>query len=388
MILPHTTSPSGEGGHEPVPFFEQGVLHVLTTRHPGDHRAGRGLRRVGTGQEKLAFLIPTLFGPEGLIVDSEARAADGGNPFRPTSTVPSRRTSRPSTRPWRSGLASVPLPAPASGFTYTFDPAPGRVQPLDPELRPHRRRPRRDHRQEPRLDRDRLPAFQLRQPGRPRAGQHPDRLHPRQPGRGHRARRRDHRAERDCRRDLPVHHLREPTASPIGSTCPSRCPWSASIWPCRRVATMQRIGTRESRHPLLLQARQETPSATRRRSRNRVTPTGIGDVAVRLKASVVQRSDLRHGGRRRRPPPHRRRGEPARHRRPHLKPFLVMSSPHGAFSPHLNAAYQWNGKSLLGGNVLTGEKAGPAGRGRARAGRRHRRQQEADASPSTWSAAA
>ena len=39
-----------------------------------------------------------------------------------------------------------------------------------------------------------------------------------------------------------------------------------------------------------------------------------------------------------------------------VKPFLVMSSPHGAFSPHLNASYQWNGKSLLGGNVLSGTK--------------------------------
>jgi len=40
-----------------------------------------------------------------------------------------------------------------------------------------------------------------------------------------------------------------------------------------------------------------------------------------------------------------------------LKPMLIFSSSHKVASFHLNAAYQWNGDSLLAGNVQRGEKA-------------------------------
>jgi hypothetical protein len=40
-----------------------------------------------------------------------------------------------------------------------------------------------------------------------------------------------------------------------------------------------------------------------------------------------------------------------------VKPFFIFSSSHPTFSYHLNAAYQWNGESVLAGNVETGEKA-------------------------------
>lgn len=39
-----------------------------------------------------------------------------------------------------------------------------------------------------------------------------------------------------------------------------------------------------------------------------------------------------------------------------LKPAVIFSSSHKVVSFHLNAAYQWNGDSLLAGNVETGEK--------------------------------
>jgi hypothetical protein len=38
------------------------------------------------------------------------------------------------------------------------------------------------------------------------------------------------------------------------------------------------------------------------------------------------------------------------------KPFLVASGQLGRFSPHLNAGYQWNGKSVLAGSVVTRTK--------------------------------
>jgi hypothetical protein len=39
-----------------------------------------------------------------------------------------------------------------------------------------------------------------------------------------------------------------------------------------------------------------------------------------------------------------------------VKPFAALSLLYGRFSPHLNVAYQWNGSSVLGGDVSTGSK--------------------------------
>lgn len=40
-----------------------------------------------------------------------------------------------------------------------------------------------------------------------------------------------------------------------------------------------------------------------------------------------------------------------------VKPFLAMTVTEGRWSPHFNVGYQWNGKSLLAGSVVTGVKA-------------------------------
>ena len=40
-----------------------------------------------------------------------------------------------------------------------------------------------------------------------------------------------------------------------------------------------------------------------------------------------------------------------------LRPFAAFSASIGAFAPHANIAYQWNGESLIAGNVREGEKA-------------------------------
>jgi hypothetical protein len=40
-----------------------------------------------------------------------------------------------------------------------------------------------------------------------------------------------------------------------------------------------------------------------------------------------------------------------------IRPFVAFSSQMGAFAPHANAAFQWNGESLIGGNVHDGVKA-------------------------------
>jgi hypothetical protein len=40
-----------------------------------------------------------------------------------------------------------------------------------------------------------------------------------------------------------------------------------------------------------------------------------------------------------------------------VRPFAAVSASIGPFAPHANVAYQWNGKSLLAGNVRSGTKA-------------------------------
>ena len=40
-----------------------------------------------------------------------------------------------------------------------------------------------------------------------------------------------------------------------------------------------------------------------------------------------------------------------------LRPFAAVSASMGAFAPHANVAYQWNGESPLAGDVRTGEEA-------------------------------
>ena len=39
-----------------------------------------------------------------------------------------------------------------------------------------------------------------------------------------------------------------------------------------------------------------------------------------------------------------------------LRPFVAFSGSYGAFAPHANIAYQWNGKSVLGGDIRTNRK--------------------------------
>ena len=40
-----------------------------------------------------------------------------------------------------------------------------------------------------------------------------------------------------------------------------------------------------------------------------------------------------------------------------LRPFAAFSSSYGAFGPHANVAYQWNGRSVLAGEVRADRKA-------------------------------
>src|SRR5579864_2596895 len=66
---------------------------------------------------KLAFVIPQLFGPDGLTLPNPTHEAHFDNAFQ--------NNFGPFNSAIGSQLTSLPLPSPAAGFTYSFDPALG-----------------------------------------------------------------------------------------------------------------------------------------------------------------------------------------------------------------------------------------------------------------------
>ena len=87
------------------------------------------------------------------------------------------------------------------------------------------------------------------------------------------------------------------------------------------------------------------------------TATGLGDVIVRAKAALMREGQRGlAGGLDVRLPTGDERdllGSGAAG----IKPFLAYSASYRRVSPHVNLAYQWNGKSVLAGDPETGEKA-------------------------------
>lgn len=83
----------------------------------------------GSAQDsgKLALLIPTLYGPGGLHVDSKALLPDGSTHSAHFNSAFQSEFTQFNIA-LASQLAAIPLPSPASGFTYTFDPALGVFQ--------------------------------------------------------------------------------------------------------------------------------------------------------------------------------------------------------------------------------------------------------------------
>ena len=70
--------------------------------------------------KKLSLIIPTLFGPNGLRVDSKALLPDGSTHSAHFNSAFQAEFTQFNIA-LASQLAAVPLPSPASGFTYTFD---------------------------------------------------------------------------------------------------------------------------------------------------------------------------------------------------------------------------------------------------------------------------
>jgi len=123
-------------------------------------------------------------------------------------------------------------------------------------------------------------------------------------------------------------------------------------------ATIQRIGTADD---LLVHyfAEPNAPNGigSQRQFVAEGTASGLGDLVVRLKGSAVKHRFLgvALGADFRAPTGDEKNllgcGAPG------VKPFLALSMVWKRISPHLNVAYQWNGKSELAGDVKTGARA-------------------------------
>jgi hypothetical protein len=84
---------------------------------------------------------------------------------------------------------------------------------------------------------------------------------------------------------------------------------------------------------------------------------GVGDILLRAKGTVMRegRRSLAAGVDLRLPTGDEQNllGSGA----PGVRPFAALSASYGAVAPHLNVAYQWNGRSVLAGDVREGVKA-------------------------------
>ena len=302
----------------------------------------------------LALLIPNLYGPRGLIVDSEALLPDGSTHSAHFNSAFQAEFTQFNIS-LASQLASVPLPSPASGFTYELDPALGvfkrSTQSFGPILA---ERAETIGRKKFSLgfnyqhftfdsiegvDLDDVPAVFTHD--NPAAGGRADVV------------------TTSNAIDLRVgqfttflsygltDHVDLSVAVPVVSV-------DLGVV---SMATVRRIGTAASPATHFFRDASSPGSfGTTKSFSTSSSASGIGDVVARLKARLLKSGAAGVG-----------LGVDVRFPTGDelnllgsgaygVKPFLVLSVSQKVLSPHLNVAYQWNGKSVLAGNILAGEK--------------------------------
>jgi hypothetical protein len=301
----------------------------------------------------LATLFHNLFGPHGLIVDSEA-------------TLPGEQAH---TAHFVSGfqfnfsqfntalvnhLVSVPLPSPAAGFTYEFDPGVGVFRRTSQSFGP--------------ILAERAETIGARRVSIGFATQHSSfsTVEGLDLGAVPAVFTHDNAQLRGGREDVVTtmnsidasvnqfisyvtvgiaDHLDVSLAAPVVST-------NMTVV---SDAQIHRLGTT---NPLTHFYRQSDGAiGTRRLFTASASARGIGDLVVRLKGSAYRRSsaavalglDFRIPS-----------GDALNllgTGAPGLQPFLIMSGTVQRISPHFNIGYQWNGSSILAGDPVTGQSA-------------------------------
>ena len=117
-------------------------------------------------------------------------------------------------------------------------------------------------------------------------------------------------------------------------------------------ATVQRLGT-ASNDQVHFFRDQTDEIGTKRTFTAFGSASGIGDLTLRLKGRFARGAALGLDVRMPTGDEKDLLGVGA----PGIRPFLILSSSGRAFSPHVNFGYLWNGSSVLAGNPATGESA-------------------------------
>jgi hypothetical protein len=312
------------------------------------------LAHAAAAQDKLAWMLPTLYGPNGLFVNSEALLPTGQ-----THSAHFNSSFQSSFAPFNTALATqlaaVPIPAPASGFTYTYDAALGvfnrTTESYGPILTERAETLGKGRASlgfsHQRFSFDSIEGVSL--DALPVVFTHDN------PAAG---------TGRDdvvtTTNSIGVQMSQFITSFNYGAS--DRLDVAVAIpvvvldMNVTSQATVQRIGTVNPAVHFFYVPTGDTfgEQATYRRQGH---ASGVGDVLVRLKFEAAKKGSFAMAlgveGRAPTGDEENLLGSGAWG----AKPFLVMSSSHKRASPHLKLAYQWNGDSLLAGNVLAGTKS-------------------------------
>ena len=302
---------------------------------------------------KLALLIPQLYGPDGLHVESQARLPDGSTHSAHFNSAFQAEFTQFNIA-LASQLAAVPLPTPASGFTYTFDASLGVFQRSTQSFGP--------------ILTERAETIGKRKLTFGITYQHFgfDSLEGLSLGSIPAVFTHDDSQLGGGRSDLvattnSIDASVDQTVAFLSYGLGSRLDLSVAVpfvtvdLAARSDAQVQRIGTAASpaTHYYDDGSGGFGVAETYGRSGH---ASGIGDVIVRLKGTPVHNDSIAIAlgvdGRIPTGDEEDLLGLGAFG----LKPFAVLSFSQGRVAPHLNAAYMWNGKSVLAGDVAKGTK--------------------------------
>ncbi|MFQ5789535.1 MAG: hypothetical protein ACE5JI_03575 [Acidobacteriota bacterium] len=318
----------------------------------GSHAASAGEPfNLAVRVDKLATMFTALYGPQGLVVDSltllpsgDTHSAHFNSAFQAEFTQFGTALS--------SKLASVPLPSPASGFTYEFDPALGvfarSTQSFGPVLA---------ERAETIGGRRFSFGFTFQQFTF-------DTIEGQDLGNVLAVFTHDGFELRGGREDvvttvnaIDAEVSQFTTFLTYGVTdrldLSIAIPFVSADLTVVSDATIRRIGTSDESIHFFREL--DGDVGDRRVFTAFGSASGLGDVTLRLKGTVLKKgaAGLALGLDLRVPTGDEENllGVGA----PGVKPFVVWSTSYGPFSPHINAGYLWNGSSLLAGDPSSGK---------------------------------
>jgi hypothetical protein len=311
------------------------------------------LTRTGYADEKLALVIPNLFGPDGLRVDSISPLPGGASHSAHFNSAFQAEFTQFNVA-LASQLTSLPVPSPASAFTYTFDPALGlftrSTRSFGPILSDRAETAGKNKLSAgvsyQRFTFDSIEGIDLKDV--PAVFTHDN------PAPGGRDDVIFTNNSIVSSVDQLTTYLNYGLSSRLDVAV--AIPFLSNELRVTSNATVERIGT-SANHAIHFFRDDAGGRGDTRTFSSGGTASGVGDVIFRVKAVAASwgSSGIGLGVDARFPTGDEDNllGTGAMG----VKPFLIFSSSHPTFSYHLNAAYQWNGESVLAGNVETGEKA-------------------------------